>query len=204
MNQKSNNQGFRPAIGLLGGLFIAGGIFFLVGEMLDIRLGANFWPLFIIVPGVALFVVTLFLDEEIGVALSIVSGLTTMLGLILFAQAITGYWSNWPYAWTLLFPTAIGLGMLAYGVGKNKPDLRRAGWGLTKIGLALFLVFAAFFEFILGFGGFGLRFGWPLLLVALGLLLFTLRGFNYQQYNHLLSKGAGAPPGIDNKKEIHV
>lgn len=197
MNQNSNHQWFRSAIGLLGGLFIAAGIFFLVGEMLDLRLGTNFWPLFIIVPGVALFVVTLFLDEEIGVALSIVSGITTMSGLILLVQAITGYWSNWPYAWTLLFPTAIGLGLLAYGVGKNKPDLRRAGWSTTKIGLALFLVFAAFFEFILEFGGFGLRFGWPLLLVALGLLLFMLRGYDYNQYNHLLFKGAGDRPGMD-------
>ena len=200
MNQKSNNQWFRPAIGLLGGLSISAGIFLLAGDLLDIRLGTNFWPLFIIVPGVALFLVTLFLDEEIGVALSIVSGLTTMSGLILLVQAITNYWSSWPYAWTLLFPTSIGLGMLAYGVGKNKSDLSRAGWRITKVGLALFLVFAAFFEFILGLGGFGLGFGWPLLLVSLGLLLFTLRGFDYKQNGAFLSKGIGDHPGIDKQK----
>ena len=177
MNQKMNYQWLRPAIGLLGGVLIFGGILFLVGEMFDIRLGTNFWPLFIIGPGVALFFVTLFLDEKIGVPLSIVSGITTMSGLILLAQAISGYWSNWPYAWTLLFPTAIGLGLLAYGVGRNKPELRGVGWSITKVGLALFLVFVAFFEFILGLGGFGLGFGWPLLLVSLGLLVFALRGF---------------------------
>jgi hypothetical protein len=201
MNQKSINQWFSPAVGLLGGLLISVGILFFVGDMLDIRLGANFWPLFIIVPGVALFFVTLFIDEEIGAALSIVSSMTTMSGLILFAHAITGYWSTWPYTWTLLFPTSIGLGMLAYGVGKNKTDLSHAGWDLTKVGLALFLVFAAFFEFILGLGGFGLRFGWPLLFVSLGLLLFTLREFDYKHVALLLSQGAGDRLGIDKYKE---
>lgn len=189
MDQKHHQQWFRPAIGLLGGLLISVGILFLVGEMLNIRLGANFWPLFIIGPGAALFFVTLFLDEKIGVPLSMISGITTMSGLILFVQAMTGYWSNWPYAWTLLFPTSIGLGLLAYGAAKNRPDLHRVGWSLSKVGLTLFLVFAAFFEFILGLGGFGLGFGWPLLLISLGLLLFTLRGFDAKQFAPLLSKG---------------
>jgi hypothetical protein len=120
-----------------------------------------------------------------------------MSGLILFVQAVSGYWSNWPYAWTLLFPTSVGLGMLAYGAGKNIPDLRHTGWSITKVVLALFLVSAAFFEFILGLGGFGLGFGWPLLLVSLGLLAFTLRGVGFKQYDLLLSKGAGDSPGID-------
>lgn len=188
MNQNSNTQWFRSAVGYLGGLFLAAGILFFVGEMLDLRLGMNFWPLFIIVPGVAFFFVTLFLEEKIGVSLAIVSSITTMSGLILFVQALTGYWTTWPYTWTLLFPTAVGLGMLAYGAVKNRLDLRRAGWSITKVGLALFLVFAAFFEFILGLGGFSLGFGWPLLLVSLGLLLFTLRGFDDGQYSHLFSE----------------
>jgi hypothetical protein len=197
MNQKSNNQWFRPTVGLVGSLLILVGILFLVGEMLDIHLGTNFWPLFIIGGGVALFVITLLIDEDLGSKLAIVSGITAMSGLILFVQAVSGYWASWPYAWTLLFPTSVGLGMLAYGAGKNIPDLRHTGWSITKVGLALFLVFATFFEFILGLGGFGLGFGWPLLIVSLGLLAFTLRGVGFKQYDLLLSKGAGDSPGID-------
>lgn len=197
MNLKSNNQWFQAAIGLLGGLAISAGILFLIGEMFGIHLVANFWPVFIVVPGVALFVVALFLDEGIGLALSIVGGITTMSGLILFVHSLTGYWATWPYSWTLLFPTSIGLSMLAYGMVKNRPDLRRTGWNLSKIGLALFLVFAVFFEFILGLGGFGLQFGWPLLLMSLGILLFTLRGTNLNAYEPVLAKEAGANTGID-------
>lgn len=196
MKQQDNHQRIGRAVGIAGGLVIAVGILFLVGEMLGVRLGTNFWPLFIIAPGVALFLGTLFMDEAIGAPLAIVSGITTMSGVILLVHALTGYWATWPYSWTLLFPTSIGLGLLAYGAGKGQPALRRAGWSLTQLGLALFLVLAAFFEFILGLGGFGLGFGWPLLLVALGLLLFTLRGFDLQQYGLLLSNGTGDRPRI--------
>ena len=194
MDLKGNNQWFRPAITLLGGLLILVGIIFLVGELFHIRLGANFWPLFIIGSGVALFLVSLFVDEEVGKILSVVSGITTMTGSILFIHSITGYWASWPYSWALIAPTSVGLGMLAYGLVKNKPEQRRAGWSLVKVGLAIFLVAAVFFEFIIGLGGFGLRFGWPLLLIALGLLLFFLRQFDLRQFDHLLAKGTSDRP----------
>jgi hypothetical protein len=120
-----------------------------------------------------------------------------MAGLILMGHVLTDYWATWAYSWALLYPTAVGLGLLAYGIVKTRLDLRRAGWHLTMIGLALFLVFAVFFEFIIGLGGFGLEYGWPLLLISLGLLVFTIRGFDFQQFNSLLSKGAGEGTGID-------
>ncbi|MFZ0548057.1 MAG: hypothetical protein WAM60_21610 [Candidatus Promineifilaceae bacterium] len=173
MDKKSNILEFRQAIALSGGLLILVGIIFLFGELFDIHLGANFWPLFIIGPGVGLFLLSLFLDEEIGKALSIVGSITTMVGFILFVHSIIGYWSSWPYSWTLIAPTSIGLGMLAYGLVKNEQEQRRAGWSLVKVGLAIFFVSAVFFEFILGLGGFDLRFGWPLLFVSLGVLLFV-------------------------------
>ncbi|MCB8946144.1 MAG: hypothetical protein H6658_20555 [Ardenticatenaceae bacterium] len=196
MKQKSNNQKLHPAIGMLGGLTVLIGILFLADVMFGDWLGANLWPLRIIVPGVALFFGTLFMDEKIGVPLSIVSGVTTMTGLILMVHVLTDYWATWAYSWALLFPTAMGLGLLAYGVVKTRPDLRRAGWHLTKVGLALFMVFAVFFEFIIGLGGFSLAYGWPLLLISLGLFIFTLSGFDRKQYDHLLSKGTDKTAGF--------
>ncbi|MCA9946249.1 MAG: hypothetical protein KC449_22350 [Anaerolineales bacterium] len=190
MNQKSSHQTFNPAVGILAGLAILAGILFLADGMFAGRLGANLWPLRIIVPGVALFVGTLFMDEKIGVPLSIVSFTTTMTGVILMVHVLTDYWATWAYSWTLLFPTAVGFGLLAYGLAKTNPKLRRAGWRLTKVGLGLFLVFGVFFEFIIGLGGFSLNYGWPLLLISLGLFAFSLRGFDLKEYDRLLDKEA--------------
>jgi hypothetical protein len=190
MNQKSKHQTFNPAVGILAGLAILAGILILADGMFAGRLGAYLWPLRIIVPGVALFVGTLFMDEKIGVPLSIVSSTTTMTGLILMVHVLTDYWATWAYSWTLLFPTAVGFSLLAYGLAKTNPKLRRAGWRLTKVGLGLFLVFGVFFEFIIGLGGFSLNYGWPLLLISLGLFAFTLRGFDLKAYDRLLDKEA--------------
>ena len=105
--------------------------------------------------------------------------------MILLVHVLTDYWASW----ALLFPTAIGVGMLAYGVAKTRVDLRRAGWNLIKVGLALFLVFAVFFEFIIGLGGFSLAYGWPLLVISCGLFFITLRGFDVKQYDAIFAKG---------------
>lgn len=191
MNQKSSHQTFNPVVGILASLAMIAGILILADGMFAGRLGAYLWPLRIIVPGVALFIGALFMDEKIGVPLSIVSSTTTITGLILVVHVLTDYWATWAYSWTLLFPTAVGFSLLAYGLAKTNPKLRRAGWRLTKVGLGLFLVFGVFFEFIIGLGGFSLNYGWPLLLISLGLFTFTLSGFDLKQYdNRLLSKEA--------------
>ena len=190
MNQKSKHQTSNPAVGILATLAILAGILFLADGMFADRLGANLWPLRIIVPGVALFVGTLFMDEKIGVPLSIVSATTTMTGVILMVHVLTDYWATWAYSWTLLYPTAVGFGLLAYGLAKSNPKLRRTGWRHTKVGLGLFLVFGVFFEFIIGLGGFNLNYGWPLLLISLGLFAFSLRGFDLKQSDRLLEKEA--------------
>ena len=57
------------------------------------------------------------------------------------------------------------------------------GRRLALIGVVLFLVGAFFFELVVGISGFGFgldRFGWPLLLVILGMLLL-LGGFIYRR-----------------------
>lgn len=171
-NKKSQGFHFGPA--LLGGLLILLGIIFLVGELFNIHIGSFIWPFFIIGPGVMLFLLSLAMDDETGQGLSAVSGLITMVGLILFFQNVTGHWASWAYAWALIAPTSIGLGMFAYALLKNKPELRQESLQIIKVGLGIFVVAAIFFELIIGVGGFGLgRYGWPLLLIALGILLLA-------------------------------
>jgi hypothetical protein len=45
---------------------------------------------------------------------------------------------------------------------------------VASVGIVMFLVAGAFFELVLGIGGLGLgRWGWPVLLIALGLVLLA-------------------------------
>lgn len=166
-------SGLRSGNVWLGGLLILLGIVFLLGELFDIRLGQFIWPFFVIVPGVLLFLLALALDNDSGQAVASVGGLVTMVGLILLYQNVSGHYTSWSYAWALVAPTSIGLGLLSYGWLKHKPELQQRGWDVAKVGLSIFVVAAVFFEFIIGVSGFGLgRIGWPLLLIGLGLFLF--------------------------------
>lgn len=172
MKNKVENGGFRPGNVLLGGGLVLLGILFLIGELFNIRIGQFIWPFFIMGPGVFLFFLSLMFDEDTGKGLSAVGGIVTMVGLVLFVQNVTGHWASWAYAWALVAPTSVGLGMFAYGLLKGKADIRKEGWDVAKVGLVIFLVAAIFFEFIIGLGGFGLgRYGWPALLIILGVFL---------------------------------
>jgi Na+/melibiose symporter-like transporter len=64
--------------------------------------------------------------------------------------------------------------MFAYSWLKGMPELRRESWRIIKVGLGIFVAAGIFFELIIGVSGFGLgRFGWPLLLIVLGIFLFA-------------------------------
>ncbi len=174
MNKQIGTHGLHAGNFVLGGLLILLGVVFLIGELLNIRLGHFIWPFFVIGPGIALFLLALAFDDDTGQALASVGGLVTMVGLILFFQNVTGFWASWSYAWALVAPTSLGLGLLAYGWLKHKSELRQKGWDVAKVGLGIFIVAAVFFELIIGVSGFGLgRFGWPLLLIGLGIFLFA-------------------------------
>ncbi|MFZ0544502.1 MAG: hypothetical protein WAM60_03655 [Candidatus Promineifilaceae bacterium] len=199
MEKKVDNTGFRPGTTIIGGLLILLGIFFMVGELFNIRIDAFVWPFFIIGPGLFIFLIALTLDEETGRGISAFGGLVTMVGLVLFYQNLTGHWESWAYAWALVAPTSIGLGTLAYAWIKGKPELRHESWKLVKVGLAIFIGAAVFFELVIGIGGFGLgRFGWPILLIALGIFLF------FRNLNTVWHKGLPKESETATKEEYHV
>lgn len=128
-------------------------------------------------PGVLLFAFALAVGGNFGELLAVIGSIATLVGLILFYQATTGHWESWVYAWALVFPTSFGVGQMAYGAIMGRGNTVRAGTHLTTSGMVIFLVAAAFFELILDIGGFGLgRFGLPVLLIGLGLILL-LRAF---------------------------
>ncbi len=171
MNDNSEPRAPRDLSLALGAILIIAGIFFFLGELFHIPLTRYLWPFFVIVPGALLFILGLTWKDAASEAAAIVGGIVTMTGALLFFQNVTGLWASWAYAWALIAPTSVGLALMAYGTVKGLPQRVRDGTRVATVGIIIFAVGAIFFELIIGISGFGLgRYGWPVLLIGLGLL----------------------------------
>ena len=162
----------RGAI-VLGAILIAVGGVFLVTNLTGFAIGAA-WPLFIIVPGLLLVAAAFAAGGEAGGGLAIAGSIVTTVGLILAVQEATGLYATWAYAWALVAPGSVGVGMVLFGTFTDRPDLVTAGLRTAGIGLALFVGFAIFFEGVIGLSGAGappLEGLVPLGLIALGVIL---------------------------------
>ena len=181
---QNRGTGIGPVV--LGGSLIIVGVFFLIVQLFnfDFSLVGVLWPLFIFVPGVLLFVLALTSRGTAGESLATIGSVVSMLGLLLFYQNSTGHWENWAYAWALLVPTAVGIGQMVYGTVTRQSEVMKAGSRLAVIGSVIFLVGFFFFEVVLGIGGMGFarygltRFGWPILLIGVGMLVILYNMFN--------------------------
>ena len=120
------------------------------------------WPMWIVLLGLALFVLGLLLGAPgMAVPATIVGG----IGCILWYQAVTGDYTSWIYLWTLI-PGFVGIGMLVAGLleGRLRATLGAALW-LIVISLVLLVIFGGLF-------GAGLvETYWPVALIAIGLLV---------------------------------
>lgn len=155
--------------GVIGGVILTTlGVLFLVQPFTGINLWAFVWPYFVIVPGL-LFLLVAVLAREHAPGLAIPGTILTTLGLILFYQNAFSYFQSWAYAWTLVCPTAIGLGLVAHARLTGGRRLARVGQSLAGAGLALFLLLATCFEVGVFHHGAVIRFGLPLLLIVAGL-----------------------------------
>ncbi len=167
-----------PQLALVGGLILViVGTLFLVGRVLDLTLGAHAWPLWIIVPGLAMLIGSLFIPPRGGVGLAIPGAIVTMVGLVLLVQESYGLYETWAYAWALIAPTGPGLGMLIYGLVRGDRELVGDGLRMTLIGLGLFLGFALFFEGAIGLSGerlAGLDEALPFVVIGLGAVMVVL------------------------------
>ena len=162
----------RGAVVLGAILIVVGGVF-LVTNVTGFALDAA-WPLFVIVPGLVLLAASFAASGEAGVGLAIAGSIVTTVGLILAVQEATGLYSTWAYAWALVAPGSVGVGLLLYGTFTGRQDLASAGLRTAGVGLALFIGFAIFFEGILGLSGDGapaLEGLVPVALIALGVIL---------------------------------
>jgi hypothetical protein len=163
---------------LLGAGLILLGILFLAGRyvsfVFDFDIGHYAWPLFIIVPGMLLFMTSFVLERRAGIPVAMFGGMVTTTGGILFVQNVFDLYASWAYAWALIAPTSIGLAKLIYGALRGLGDEVRSGLSMSGVGFAMFVIGGFFFELVIGINGF--NFGaswlcWPALLIGLGVIL---------------------------------
>jgi hypothetical protein len=158
----------------LGIVLVVVGLFALGVVLFGIDLTQYGWPLFVIIPGLTLLVVG-FLGG--GQGASIPGGIVTMLGLLLAYSNSTGDWPSWAFAWSLIVPFGIGLGMYLQGLrDRDLAALRRART-LMFVGVLIFMIGFVLFESILGisdmdYGVFG-KAALPGLLVVIGIILLV-------------------------------
>jgi hypothetical protein len=163
----------------LGALLLVLGTLVLVGQALELDMGRVGWPFFVIVPGLGLLGLGLAGSGRLGEVLAMAGGVGTMAGLVLLVQNATDRFDTWAYAWALVVVAGAGIGRWLVGVRRGRRDLAASGGWLIGAGLAAFLVFAVFFEVVIGiggrdYGGAG-RYVLAVLLILAGLVLLGRR-----------------------------
>jgi hypothetical protein len=160
-----NTRGFGLALIIVG-------LLFLLSQFLNTVMGVFTWPFAIIVPGVLSLVAAFTFRASVPV-LAVPGSVVSMIGLILFAQNVTGHFESWSYAWGLII-AAVGIGLYVLGHLSKDDETLKSGKQLTLVGLTLFVVFGAFFELLI-FHNFASTFAWryvlPILLVGGGAYL---------------------------------
>jgi len=168
--QRARRGGSTTAIGIV---FVVIGVFALAVVMSGIDLTESGWPLFIIIPGLALIVAGFL---SLGSVATIPGGMLTMLGLVLAYASFSGHWAIWAYAWALVVPFGVGLGVYLQALRERDQRALHTGRSLLFVGFMIFLIGFVLFESILGISGrdaFGLvsKGALPALLILVGAIL---------------------------------
>ena len=159
----------------IGIVLVVIGVFALVIVLSGVDLTETGWPLFIIIPGLTL---TLVGFVSLGGVATIPGGILTMLGIVLAYSNTTGDWPIWAYAWSLVIPFGLGLGMFLQALRDRDQMAIRTGRTLMSVGVMIFLIGFVLFESILGISGrdyFGPagKAALPVLLILVGVILLV-------------------------------
>ena len=143
----SKSKGNRGVgLGLLGL-----GLFFLLATIFGGVMSLT-WPFFVLAPGLFLFYMVRHFGKK-AAGLVIPASIISMVGLLLFYQNLTNHWESWAYAWSLVVPTALGIGISVYGdLNRDEKTIER-GENIAKVGLGMFFAGLVFFELLLNLGG---------------------------------------------------
>jgi hypothetical protein len=158
----------------LGVVLVVVGAFYLVVQLAGADLSSFGWPLFVIIPGLTLLIVGF---VSLGTGAAIPGGILTMVGLVLAYQNSTGYWTSWAYAWALVAPGGVGLGLFLQGLRERNSSLIRQGRSLIFIAALIFMVGFVFFESILNISGINdqplVKAALPALFIVIGIMLLA-------------------------------
>jgi hypothetical protein len=176
-----------------GGILIGLGLLFLLAQFFSFAAWQYIWPLVIVGVGAVFFAGMVAGGKGAG-ALAIPGSILSVIGLLLLFQNLTGHWETWSYGWTIIV-MAVGVGLFIAGLWSGNGRQRAAGLRVATIGFVLFVLFGAFFEFVLG--GFT-RGRWqqavfPVLLILTGLALVLRRSGLLPGWFNLPAEPA-APP----------
>src|SRR5579864_7842915 len=129
----------QDSAAMVGGVILVGiGLLFLVQQALGIDLGHFGWPLFIILPGLALLV-AFAVGPRTAAGLAIPGCVITTVGLILAVDNTFDIYQTWAYTWALI-PASVGLGLRLQSERLDQPRAMEAGTRMLEGFLLAFVV----------------------------------------------------------------
>ncbi len=157
----------------LGVVLVVLGLFALLVQFTGFDAGGS-WPLFVVIPGLTLLLVGFF---SLGTGALIPGAILTMIGLILAYMNYTQDWPAWAFAWPLVAPGGVGLGIWLQGLRTSDAHLLRQGRVLMFVALLIFMIGFVIFGTIfriseMDYGWFG-KAALPGLLIVIGIILLV-------------------------------
>ncbi len=162
----------------LGVLLILIGAGALLAQLIGpLQIGAQAWPLIVIAAGAAILVMAFVWRPLAGLAVP--GAIVVVVGGIVAVQNAFDLWATWSYAWALVAPGAVGLGIAIAGAIQGNRAQVASGLRTAATGLVLFAVLGAILEGIVNISGRQLgqagRIGLALVLVVAGVALMIAR-----------------------------
>jgi hypothetical protein len=149
------------------------GVLIGLAQLFDVNFWRFIWPFFVIVPGLAFFV-GMALGGRAAGPLAIPGSIVTTVGLLLLYQSIFNHYQSWAYAWSLVFPGAVGIGLLIHGAWSGDSNIAKTGRIWLVTGLVIFVVLGAFFELVVQISSRNAgNILWPALMIGIGIWLLT-------------------------------
>lgn len=159
----------------IGAALVVLGAAWMVAQAVNVDL-SNWWPAFVVVPGLAVAAWGLALSGGRRTAVLVVGFQLIGVGTVLWIQNARNLWATWAYAWALLWPGVVGAAIWLAGRLNGDPSEAANGRRVMNVGLVMFVVGFVFFEGIIGISGDAVPFGdvlVPVVLIALGILLLV-------------------------------